>query len=71
MKRNLGKTDQLVRLSSGMLVVLFGLLLEGGWGLLGFVVVLTGLVGWCPVYALLGITTKGGLHRVRGVRHPE
>ena len=66
MRSNLGKTDQLVRLSGGMLVVLFGLLLEIEWGVLGFVPVLTGMAGWCPVYALLGITTKGGLHRVRG-----
>ena len=71
MKSNLGKTDQLVRISTGMLVVLFGLLLESGWGALGFVLVLTGLAGWCPAYALLGITTKGGLPRVRGVSHPE
>ena len=71
MKRNLGKMDQLVRLSGGMLVVLFGLLLEIEWGALGFILALTGVAGWCPVYALLGITTKGGLHRVRGVSHPE
>lgn len=66
MKGNLGKMDQLVRLSGGMLVVLFGLLLEIEWGALGFILVLTGLAGWCPVYALLGITTKEGFHRVRG-----
>lgn len=27
------------------------------WGLLGLVPLLTGLVGWCPPYALLGIST--------------
>jgi hypothetical protein len=27
------------------------------WALLGIVPVLTGLIGWCPPYALLGINT--------------
>lgn len=27
------------------------------WGLLGLVPLLTALVGWCPPYALLGIST--------------
>lgn len=71
MKSNLGKMDQLVRLSTGMVVVLFGLMLESWWGGLGFILALTGLARWCPIYALLGMTTKGGLHRVRGASHPE
>ena len=66
MRGNLGKMDQLVRLSGGLFIVLYGLLFEIEWGALGFLLALTGVVGWCPVYALLGIATKGGLHRVRG-----
>ena len=34
----------------------------GGWGLalkiVGFLPLLTGLVGWCPAYALLKVSTK-------------
>ena len=65
-KGNLGKLDQLVRITGGMLVILFGLLLESWWGALGFIPLLTGLAGWCPAYALFGVTTRGNLHRTRG-----
>jgi hypothetical protein len=27
------------------------------WGYLGLVPLLTGLIGWCPLYSLLGIST--------------
>lgn len=30
------------------------------WGLLGLVPLVTGLVGSCPLYTLLGISTCGG-----------
>ena len=29
----------------------------GWWGYLGIVPLLTGLVGWCPPYAMLGFNT--------------
>jgi hypothetical protein len=35
-----------------------------GWGLIGLVgliPVVTGLVGYCPTYTLLGIDTRGGI----------
>ena len=65
-KGNLGSLDQLIRITGGMLAILFGLLLESWWGALGFIPLLTGLAGWCPAYALLGISTRGHLHRTRG-----
>jgi hypothetical protein len=27
------------------------------WGFVGLIPLVTGLVGWCPLYALLGINT--------------
>jgi hypothetical protein len=27
------------------------------WGLIGIVPLVTGLIGWCPAYSLLGIKT--------------
>ncbi|MFO0490197.1 MAG: DUF2892 domain-containing protein, partial [Curvibacter sp.] len=29
----------------------------GWWGWLGVIPLVTGLIGWCPPYALLGINT--------------
>ena len=29
--------------------------------IVGFLPLLTGLIGWCPVYALLGVATRAGM----------
>ena len=58
MKSNVGSTDRIVRIVVGL--VLIGLAATGNvgvWGWLGVVPLATGLVGWCPPYALLGIST--------------
>jgi hypothetical protein len=60
MKQNVGSTDKIIRLV--LAVVLFSLIfiLPGNlrWiGVLGIVPLATGLIGSCPLYMLLGITT--------------
>lgn len=58
MKANVGSTERVLRILVGL--VLIGLAATGTvglWGWLGVVPLATGLVGWCPPYALLGINT--------------
>ena len=58
MKANVGSTDRIVRTLLGL--VLIALAATGSiglWGWLGLVPLATGLVGWCPPYAMLGIST--------------
>jgi Protein of unknown function (DUF2892) len=58
MKANVGSIDRILRILLGLALV--GLTLTGTiglWGWLGLVPLATGLVGWCPPYALLGIST--------------
>ena len=58
MKKNVGGIDRTLRIVLGL--VLIGLAATGTvgwWGYLGVVPLLTGLVGWCPPYALLGWNT--------------
>jgi hypothetical protein len=58
MKSNVGAIDRTVRVAAGLL--LLGLAASGTvgwWGWLGIVPLATGLVGWCPPYAMLGIST--------------
>ena len=58
MKLNVGGIDRIVRIVIG--AVLVGLVATGQigwWGWLGVVPLATGLIGWCPPYALLGIST--------------
>lgn len=65
MKNNLGKLDRGVRISLGLFVILYGLLAEEWWEMLGFIALLTGIVGWSPLYALLGISTEETFHWTR------
>lgn len=58
MLRNEGQFDRLLRILVG--IVLLALVFVGPktpWGWLGLVPLLTGLVGFCPLYRLLGINT--------------
>ncbi|GAB3661610.1 YgaP family membrane protein [Ramlibacter alkalitolerans] len=58
MKTNVGSIDRIVRILVGL--ALIGLTLAGQiglWGWLGVVPLATGLAGWCPPYALLGLST--------------
>jgi hypothetical protein len=59
-KHNVGTLDRVVRLGLGaaILALLFVLPAPFHWiGLLGLVPVVTGLVGSCPLYSLVGIKT--------------
>lgn len=59
---NESTTDRVVRVIGGL--ALMSLLAVGpvpGWGLvglLGLVFLVTGIVGMCPIYAMLGMSTK-------------
>jgi hypothetical protein len=58
MKANVGSFDRILRILVGL--VLIGLAFNGNigwWGWLGVVPLATGLIGWCPPYALLGLST--------------
>lgn len=58
MKQNVGNAERAVRVVVGL--ALIGLAASGtvgAWGYLGVVPLLTGVVGWCPPYALLGWNT--------------
>ncbi|MDA8362457.1 MAG: DUF2892 domain-containing protein [Gammaproteobacteria bacterium] len=58
MTKNAGTMDRAVRIVVGLGVL--GLVFFGPrtpWGYLGLVPLITGLIGWCPVYLPLGINT--------------
>jgi len=60
MKTNVGGIDRFLRIVIGVGVISLVFILEGSlkWlGLVGLVPLLTGLFGYCPVYALLGISS--------------
>lgn len=63
MKINEGNTDRILRVVGGVSLAAlgFGGVIAGGLGLgigvVGIVLVLTGAIGFCPLYALFGIST--------------
>ena len=58
MTRNVGGIDRILRIGGGVaLIALAATGTVGWWGYLGVVPLLTGLVGWCPPYAMLGFNT--------------
>jgi len=60
MKANVGGIDRALRIVVGLGLLSLVFLLEGSnrwFGLIGLVPLLTGLVSFCPLYPLLGIST--------------
>ena len=58
MKLNMGTPDRSLRVVLGL--VLIGLAATGTvgwWGWLGVIPLATALIGWCPAYTLLGVST--------------
>ena len=59
---NVGGTDKLIRIVAGVGLLSLFFLLQGDarWlALVGVVPSATGLVGYCPLYTLLGLNTVG------------
>lgn len=55
---NEGKLDRLLRVIAGLgLIALTQVGPQTPWGWIGVVPLLTGIVGYCPAYALLGLNT--------------
>jgi hypothetical protein len=58
MAANVGGIDKTLRIVAG--VGLIGATVAGllpVWGYIGIVPLATGLIGWCPIYPLLGMNT--------------
>jgi hypothetical protein len=60
MKNNMGSIDRALRIIVGLILV--GLALTGvvgWWGWLGIVPIVTGALGSCPAYSILGVNSCG------------
>ena len=58
MKTNVGATDKTIRIVIGILLIFLGVFGSRIWIILGLFPLITGLIGYCPLYALLGISTN-------------
>jgi len=60
MKLNVGGIDRVLRIVAGIVLLTLVFVLDGGarWlGLVGLVPLATGVFGYCPAYALFGLST--------------
>ena len=58
MKCNIGRTDRILRIAvGGVLMGLAGFGITGPWAWIGVIPLLTGIVGNCAAYSVLGINT--------------
>ncbi|MDX2506689.1 MAG: DUF2892 domain-containing protein [Gammaproteobacteria bacterium] len=59
LKNNVGKIDRIIRIVVGILLignVFYALQHPVGW--LGVILIVTGIIGKCPLYSLIGINTR-------------
>lgn len=58
MKKNVHNIERAVRIVVGLILIsLVFIGPQSAWGWLGLIPLATGLTGWCPPYAMLGIST--------------
>ncbi|OIQ66837.1 hypothetical protein GALL_515910 [mine drainage metagenome] len=58
MIHNVGTVDRAIRIIGGLiLIALAATHTVGVWGWIGVVPLATGIISWCPVYALLGLNS--------------
>jgi hypothetical protein len=60
MKTNVGSADKVARIAVGLILLSLVVFLDGSarWlGLIGLVPLVTAVVGYCPLYAVLGVNT--------------
>ncbi|MGM0412471.1 MAG: YgaP family membrane protein [Pseudomonadota bacterium] len=61
MTLNMGNIDRGVRAVIGVVLILLVFMgPQTPWGWIGIIPLATALVGWCPLYSLLGMDTCGG-----------
>ncbi len=58
MECNVGKTDRIIRIVIGVLLLVLAINLKSIlWGILGAIVLATGIFRFCGLYKLLGVDT--------------
>lgn len=57
MKSNIGKTDKIIRIVLGLVIVALGIYFKSWWGLVAILPLGTALVNVCGIYAIFGLST--------------
>ena len=57
MKVNEGNLDRIIRVVLGLIIIGIGIYNQSWWGAVGLLPLLTGLMGYCALYSVLGFNT--------------
>ena len=57
MKVNIGSADKVLRVLAGLVIIGCGIAFKSWWGAIGVIPLATAIVGFCPLYTLLGVST--------------
>jgi hypothetical protein len=58
MLKNVGSADRNIRIGLGIAIIIAGVAMQSWWGLVGLLPLLTAGLNFCPLYAILGISTN-------------
>jgi sulfite exporter TauE/SafE len=61
MAQNVGGIDRILRIIVGAALLVWGFVLSPQpvwWAAIGAVPLLTGLISWCPLYPIIGFSSK-------------
>lgn len=57
MKQNVGTLDRWIRIVLGVVIIVWGFTAGSWWGAIGLIPLITGIIGYCGLYSILGIST--------------
>jgi hypothetical protein len=58
MVKNVGSVDRYFRIVLGIIVIIPSIITLSWWGLIGLALLLTAGLSFCPLYAVLGLSTS-------------
>ena len=58
MKSNMGSIDRILRFVIGVGIIGAGFYYQSWWGAVGLIFLGTSLIGWCPIYVPLKLSTR-------------
>jgi hypothetical protein len=57
-KKNVGKTDRIIRFFLGSLIIIFGVINQTWWGAIGVGIMIPAIMASDPLYSVIGINTN-------------
>jgi len=58
MKANVGGVDKVIRVVLGLVIITLGIVYKSWWGAIGVLTLATVAFSFCPLYTVLGISTR-------------